>query len=70
MVYYAVYIIWLRAVSLPDGSSGPLDDHPLYVIVTVVAFVAVGPMAKPAPAVVLCGGVVGLLEWLIKGRQQ
>eukprot|EP00906_Rhabdomonas_costata_P036796 RCo051583 len=63
LVFYAVYILWQKAVSLPDGTATSLDGHSLYVILTTLTFVAVGLLSLPAPAVVVFGGVVGVLEW-------
>ncbi|KAJ3171210.1 hypothetical protein HDU88_008247 [Geranomyces variabilis] len=69
LVYTATYLLWQKAISVGDGGIrlGPLPvgDSPYYVAVVAFAFVGVGFLKVPAPAMIVAGGVAGLLDWLV-----
>ncbi|KAI8813445.1 chromate transporter-domain-containing protein, partial [Cladochytrium replicatum] len=62
LVFSATYLLSQTAID-----AKPLGNHPLYVVVTAVSFVAVGFLKMPAPVVIVLGGAVGILEWLANG---
>ncbi|KAI8800143.1 chromate transporter-domain-containing protein [Cladochytrium replicatum] len=65
LVFSATYLLSQTAID-----AKPLGNYPLYVVVTAVSFVAVGFLKMPAPAVIVFGGAVGVLEWLANGMPQ
>ncbi|KAI9347813.1 chromate transporter-domain-containing protein [Zopfochytrium polystomum] len=74
LVFSAVFLLWQKSLSITadnkpfpssDNADRALGNFPFYVAVTAVAFVAIEHIKVPPPFVVIAGGVVGVLEWLV-----
>jgi chromate transport protein ChrA len=66
LVFSAVYLLWEKTLSIGYGGvqqTFSVSTNPLYVSVVGCAFVAVGMFNVPAPAAIIAGGVVGLLDY-------
>jgi hypothetical protein len=65
LVFTATFLLWQKALSITNGTQGPMPvaDSPLYVAVVVAAFVAVGFMKVATPVAICAGACVGLLHW-------
>jgi chromate transport protein ChrA len=65
LVFSAVYLLWEKTLSIGYGERRSLSvsTNPLYVSVVGCAFIAVGMFNVPAPAAIVAGGIVGLLDY-------
>ncbi|KAJ3236404.1 hypothetical protein HDU81_010787 [Chytriomyces hyalinus] len=65
LMFSAVYLLWQKAVSIPGGGAENLGVHPGWVAVMVAAFTALEVWKVPSSFVVLAGGIVGSLAWVL-----
>jgi hypothetical protein len=68
LMYTAVYMLWQIALSITvqhGRTARPVGDSSLYVVLVGCSFLAVGIFNVPAPAAIVAGGCVGLLDWLL-----
>ncbi|KAJ3220190.1 hypothetical protein HDU67_005516 [Dinochytrium kinnereticum] len=64
LVFAATYILFQKAIA--EGVLGSsLGMYPFYMAVTGISYVLVEFIKIPAPFVVILGGIVGVIEWVI-----
>ncbi|RUP44362.1 putative chromate ion transporter [Jimgerdemannia flammicorona] len=61
LVFAAIWLLWTQiSIGVPTG----LDSHEgFHIVVAAIAFVAAAYLKVPAPAIIVIGGVLGVLEW-------
>ncbi|KAJ3014824.1 UNVERIFIED_CONTAM: hypothetical protein HDU68_000115 [Siphonaria sp. JEL0065] len=64
----AVYLLWMKAVALPDNEVTSLGEYTGWTGVMVVAFLAMDTWKIQPWWVVGAGAIVGALAWVIDGR--
>ena len=67
LVFAATYLLWQKAIvgRKSDGSVDSISNYPIYVSICSFAFLANGSLNLPSPIVIILGGVISLLPFIL-----
>ncbi|KAJ3350238.1 hypothetical protein HDU83_009808 [Entophlyctis luteolus] len=68
LLFAAVYLLWMKAVALPDGGVDNLGNWPGWTATMVAAVLAVDVWKIEPYWVVLAGAAIGGIMWVADGR--
>ena len=64
-VFTATFLLFQKALTYPHGISTSLSESNLYSSLIGITFVFVLFFNLPAPIMIVVGGIIGCIHWLI-----